>query len=109
MTFTAPLVESRVRALGARIGVSFRTAQLSLRRRPPGLAVAATREALSQVALRRGFPLPRRRVRVAGRSYIDVTIAGGRHRPSIASSRVSWSASPRRAPVPRPSTSPCSR
>jgi len=77
MTSPSPSpVVSGVPAWRARTGACVRAVQLTLRRRRPGTAISAARELLAGVALRRGFPLPPRRVRVAGRTYIDVTIPG---------------------------------
>jgi MoaA/NifB/PqqE/SkfB family radical SAM enzyme len=60
----------------ARAGTCLRAARLALRGRPPAAAASAIRQLMAEVARRRGFPLPRRRVRVAGRVFLDPTIPG---------------------------------
>jgi len=60
----------------ARAGTYLRAARLAFRSRRPAAAASAVRELMTEVARRRGFPLPRRRVRVAGRIFLDPTIPG---------------------------------
>ena len=71
----SPLV-SGAPVWAARAGTCLRAARLALRGRRPAAAASALRELMAQVARRRGFPLPRRRVRVAGRTFLDPTIPG---------------------------------
>lgn len=60
----------------ARAGTCLRAARLAFRDRPPAAAAAAVRQLVAAVASRRGFPLPRRRVRAGGRIFLDPTVPG---------------------------------
>jgi MoaA/NifB/PqqE/SkfB family radical SAM enzyme len=63
-------------AWAARGATALRAARLALQRRDPGAAARAVRELVGAVRRRRGFPIPERRVRVAGRTFLDPTIPG---------------------------------
>lgn len=71
----SPVVSGRP-IWAARAGTLLRAVRLSLRGRTPRAAASAVRELMGQVARRRGFPLPRRRVRAGGRVFLDPTIPG---------------------------------
>lgn len=60
----------------ARAGTLGRAASLATRGRSAAAAARALRALFDQVGRRRGFPLPRRRVRVGGRVFLDPTIPG---------------------------------
>lgn len=65
-----------VRIWPARLGTWARAGRLAFRRYPPRRAAAVLHALLAQVARRRGFPLPRKRVRAGGRTYFDLTVPG---------------------------------
>jgi len=60
----------------ARAGTFLRATRLAFRDRPPAVAASAVRDLIAAVARRRGFPLPRRRVRAGGRVFLDPTVPG---------------------------------
>ena len=60
----------------ARAGTFLRATRLAFRDRPPAVAASAVRDLIVAVARRRGFPLPRRRVRAGGRVFLDPTVPG---------------------------------
>jgi MoaA/NifB/PqqE/SkfB family radical SAM enzyme len=64
------------RAVQARAATALRAARLAFRDRGPAAAAFAVRELLAAVQRRRGFPLPGRRVRAGGRTFLDPTVPG---------------------------------
>ncbi len=60
----------------ARAGTLASALRCAVRGRSPPQALRAVRGLMAEVGRRRGFSLPRRRMRVGDRTYVDVTIPG---------------------------------